>query len=196
MCSLSAILFDKVHQVQQQFGYYKYNPRLVIKLLSIYSTALYGSSLWQLNSEEHLKLNRSWNTAVKIIWDHKGYLESLSPVPHLEAVLTGRYIGFIKNLLCSEKPLLRLVFSTCCSDLHSLTGQNLQYLLHKYNKLTIQALTADKNSIKNSRVYPFSTDDIWKIKLMEEICLVRKNHLELDYDMKNLDKILEFICTA
>ena len=104
-----AILFDKVHQLQQQFGYF--NPRLIIKLLSIYSTALYGSNLWQLNSEEHQKLNRSWNTAVKMIWDlpaptHTCYLESLSPVPHLEAVLTGRYIGFIQNLLCSKKSLL------------------------------------------------------------------------------------------
>ena len=44
-----AILFDKVLQVLQQFGYYE--PRLVIKLLSVYSTALYGSTLWQLNSE-------------------------------------------------------------------------------------------------------------------------------------------------
>ena len=35
-----AILFDKVHQIQQQFGYY--DPHLVIKLLNIYSTALYG----------------------------------------------------------------------------------------------------------------------------------------------------------
>ena len=60
-----AILFDKVHQIQQQFGYL--NPRLVIKLLSIYSTALYGSCLWQLASDEHLKLNRSWNVAVKMI---------------------------------------------------------------------------------------------------------------------------------
>ena len=42
-----AILFDKIHQVIQQFGYY--DPRLVINLLSIYSKALYGSSLWQLN---------------------------------------------------------------------------------------------------------------------------------------------------
>ena len=32
-----AILFDKVHQIQHQLGYL--NPRLVIKLLSIYSTA-------------------------------------------------------------------------------------------------------------------------------------------------------------
>ena len=62
-----AILFDKVHQIQQQFGYY--DPQLVIKLQGIYSTALYGSTLWQLNSVEHLKLNRSWNTAVKMIWD-------------------------------------------------------------------------------------------------------------------------------
>ena len=92
-----AILFDKIHQVLQQFGYYE--PRLVINLLSIYSTALYGSTLWQLNSEEHLKLNRSWNTAVKIIWDlphptHTRFLESLSPVPHLESTLYARYIGF------------------------------------------------------------------------------------------------------
>ena len=60
-----AILFDKIHQVQQQFGYYE--PKLNLKLLSIYSTAMYGSPLWQLNSEEHAKLNRSWNTAVQII---------------------------------------------------------------------------------------------------------------------------------
>ena len=60
-----AILYDKVHQVQQQFGYC--DPKLVLKLLSIYSTALYGSPLWQLSSEEHSKLNRSWNTAIKII---------------------------------------------------------------------------------------------------------------------------------
>ena len=78
-----AILFDKVHQVQQQFGYY--DPHLVLRLLTIYSTALYGSPLWQLNSDEHMKLNRSWNTAVRIIWDlpyftHTRFLESLCPI--------------------------------------------------------------------------------------------------------------------
>ena len=53
-----AIFFDKVHQLQQQFG--QYHPRLVISLLSIYSTAFYGSTLWKINSEEHFKLTRSW----------------------------------------------------------------------------------------------------------------------------------------
>ena len=194
-----AILFDKVHQIQQQFGYY--NPRLVIKLLSIYSTALYGSNLWQINSEEHLKLNRSWNSAVKMIWDlppptHTRYLESLSPVPHLEAVLTGRYIGFIQNLMNSKNPLLRLTFSSSCNDLNSLTGQNLQYLLQKYNKLTYHALVADKISIKKSRVYSLPDDESWKINLIEEISLIKKEHLEIDFDLENLDKVLEYICTS
>ena len=46
-----AVLFDSVHEVLQQFGFY--DPHLVLKLVSIYSTALYGSTLWQLYSEEH-----------------------------------------------------------------------------------------------------------------------------------------------
>ena len=109
-----AILFGKMHQIQQQFGFY--HPRLVVKLLSIYSTALYGSCLWQLASDEHLKLNRSWNTALKIIWDlphptHARFLESLSPVPHLEAVLMVHYIGFIGNLAKSQKNLIRLILT-------------------------------------------------------------------------------------
>ena len=62
-----AILFDRIHQVIQQFGYF--DLRLVIHLLSVYSTALYGSNLWEINCEEYWKLVRSWNTAVKMIWD-------------------------------------------------------------------------------------------------------------------------------
>ena len=145
-----AILFDKVHQMQQQFGYL--NPRLVIKLLSIYSTALYGSCLWQLASDEHLKLNRSWNVAVKMIWDlphstHTRFVEPLSPVPHLEAVLMSRYIGFVENLMKTKKSLLRLILNSCCADLSSQTGQNMEFLLKKYKKLTNN----------NNNLFQFST---------------------------------------
>ena len=167
--------------------------QLVIKLLSIYSTALYGSNLWQINSDEHHKLNRSWTIAVKMIWDlpaptHTCYLESLSPVPHLEAVLTGRYIGFIQNLACSGKSLLRLLFSSCSSAQNSLTGQNIQYLLSK--------LLAEKQIIKSTRVYPMTDDASWKLKLMEEICLIKKGHLEIDFDSEDLENILDYICTS
>ena len=193
-----AILFDKIHQVQQQFGYY--DPQLVIKLLSIYSTSLYGSTLWPISSEEHQKLNRSWNTAVKIIWDlphatHTRFLESLSPVTHLESVLTGRYIGFLQSLKESGKSLLRLLFSSCSSDLISVTGQNVRYLMDKYKKASIKSLVLSKNRIKNSRVYSPPVEEAWKLNLIEEIALVKKTHLELNFDEKNLEEILEYICT-
>ena len=146
-----AILFDKLH-ILQQLGFYK--PKLSIILISIYSTALYGSALWQLNSEEHFKLNRSWNTTVKIVWDlphptHTRFLESLSPVPHLESILARRYIGFSQGLAKSAKPVIKLLFNSCISDLGSQTGQNIDFLLQKYSKRNFSELLTDKNFIKS-----------------------------------------------
>ena len=198
LLSKRAILFDKVHQIQQQFGYY--DPKLVINLLSIYSTALYGSTLWQLSCDEHQKLNRSWNTAVKMIWDlphptHTRFLESLSPVPHLESVLHGRYIGFLENLAKSKKPLITMLFGSSSSNLRSVTGENLQFLLSKYSKSCLPALVRDKHTIKKARVSTLPAEESWKIRIIEEISLVKKSHLELTFDEENLDEILEYICT-
>ena len=195
-----AILFDKIHQVLQQFGYYE--PRLVINLLSIYSTALYGSTLWQLNSEEHLKLNRSWNTAVKIIWDlphptHTRFLESLSPVPHLESTLNARYIGFADSLAKSSKPLISLLFNYISSDLGSQTGQNIQFLCDKYSKLSLGQLIADRTTIKKARVAPLSENEEWKLQLIEEVSLMLKGQLEPVFDDEPLlEEILDFVCTT
>ena len=193
-----AILYDKVHQVQQQFGYC--DPKLVLKLLSIYSTALYGSPLWQLNSEEHFKLNRSWNTAIKIIWDlphstHTRFLESLCPVPHLESVLHGRSIGFIQSLSRSTKQLIKLLFHSCSQDMSTVTGQNMKFLLSKYSKYSMAALFSEKDVIKNARVYSLQENDLWKVNLMQDFSLVKKNLLELPFEIENLDEILEEVCT-
>ena len=135
------------------------------------------------------------------MWDlphstHTRFLESLSPVPHLDSVLFGRYIGFIDNLLLSKKSLIRLVFSSCSGDLHSLTGQNLAYLLLKYQKLFLTALTSEKMRIKKCRVYPSSNEDSWKLNLMEEITMLKNDHLEIDFTSEDLEDILEYICTS
>ena len=195
-----ATLFDKIHQVLQQFGFYE--PRLIINLLSIYSTALYGSTLWQLNSDEHHKLTRSWNTAVKIIWNlphptHTRFLESLSPVPHLESTLHARYIGFADSLAKSSKPLIGLLFTCIRSDLGSQTGQNIQFLCDKYSKQSLGQLIVDKTSIKKARVSPLSENEEWKLKIIEEVSLILKGQLETEFDDEPLlEEILEFVCTT
>ena len=199
LLSKRAILFDKIHQIQQQFGYY--DPHLIIKLLSIYATAMYGSTLWELNSEEHFKLNRAWNIAVKMIWDlpyatRTCFLESLSPVPHLESVLLGRYIGFLQNLSQSEHPILTVIFNSTWCDLSSLTGQNVKFLLGKFQKKDLAALIAEKLNLKKLRIHSLKEEDAWKINLIEEISLIKKEHLETSFDEEDLEEILEFICIA
>ena len=193
-----AILFDKVHQVLQQFG--NLEPKLVINLLSIYSTALYGSTLWQIDSEEYKKLIRSWNIAVKIIWElphptHVRLLEPLSPVPHLEAVLTGRYIGFIENLSKSAKPSVRMLFDLSNSDLSSQTGQNIGFLLGKHSKQTWGDLIRNHSSIKKQVINPIPETEKWKAKIVEEIALIQKGFLEADFEDTLLAELLEYLCT-
>ena len=197
MCK-RAILFQKVHEIIQQFGYL--NPDLVVKLLTVYSTALYGSNLWQVNSSEHLQLNKAWNTAIKIIWDlpfatHTKFLESLSPVPHLESVLTGRYIGFIDNLLRSSNPALNFIFRSCKSNLSSKTGQNIEYMMKKHKVDSLVDLVTEKDSLKKQRVYPLPEEESWKITLIKEIALAKMGQLDIEFDENNLDEILEAICT-
>ena len=109
-----AIFFDRVHQLIQQYGYC--DPRLVCELVRIYGTSFYGSVLWQLNSSEHEKLNRSWNITIKMIFKlpfacHTRFVESLTEIPHLQSALHSRYVGFIKKLEISNKGNLKTLFS-------------------------------------------------------------------------------------
>ena len=97
------MLFDSVHKIEQQFG--SYHPELVMKLIGIYFTSLYGSSLWELYLRKFQNLVRSWNTVTKLVWKlphatHTILLESLSS----SSVLEGRYLDFLESLDKSSKP--------------------------------------------------------------------------------------------
>ena len=53
----------------------------------------------------------------------------------------------------------------------------------------------DKQSIKVERVYPLHRDELWKIGMIEEITLLKKGLVDIDFDLDNLTEILEHICT-
>ena len=123
-----AIFFHKVHELKQAYGFY--SPSVVCELIRTFGTSLYGSPLWNLKSDEHLKLNRAWNTTVKMVFDlpfetHKRFVESLTKVPHLQSVLHGRYIRFLNGLQMSVKPEIKLLFDIAKNDHLSSTGQNI-----------------------------------------------------------------------
>ena len=39
-------------------------------------------------------------------------------------------------------------------------------------------------------------EEQWKVSLMKEIALVRKGQLEMNFEDKNLEDILEHVCTS
>ena len=193
-----AIFFHKVHELKQAYG--GYSPKIVCEIIKIFGTSFYGSPLWSLNSEEHLKLNRSWNTVVKIVYDlpfqtHTRFIESLTEFPHLQSMLHGRYIGFSENLKNSKKSEIKLLYSLCINNKQSNTGQNLSFLMNTYNINEINELFAEKFSIKNSRVYPLEESENWKPKLIEELSLVKKGLLDNGLEDEVNEDMLNDICT-
>ena len=72
---------------------------------------------------------------------------------------------------------------------------NLKFLLQKYSKQNMTALFSDKAVIKNSRMYILQENELWRVNLMEDFSLVKKNLLELPLEIESLDEILDDICT-
>ena len=168
---------------------------MILEIISIFGCSFYGSPLLSLNSDEHLKLNRSWNTVIKMVWDlpfatHKRFLESLTTIPHLQSMLHGRYLGFIGNLKKTSKPHLNMLFNICKADLSCNTGQNIDFLSREWNTQDLDLLISKKYIVKNSRINPLDKDEEWKIKMIEEMSLSKLGFLENECD----EIMLEIIC--
>ena len=94
-----------------------------------------------------------------------------------------------------KKPLIGVIFSSCSSNLATNTGQNISFLLKKHDKNTIKELINDKNYLKKAKVNPIEENENWKLKLIEDIILLKKVHVELEFDENDLDEILDYVCT-
>ena len=192
------IFFKNVHELKQAYGFY--DPKIICEIIRIFGTSFYGSPLWTINSEEHQKLFRSWNTVVKIIWDlpystHKRFIESLTEVPHLQSTLHSRYVGFISSLNNSSKPQIQVLFNMCYKNQMSNTGRNTSELLHHYKTDSLENLIEKKQLIKKKRVNPLEEGEDWKVKFIEELSLIKKGFLDIDMEESDIDIMLNIICT-
>ena len=95
----------------------------------------------------------------------------------------------------SCKSVVQLLFHSCCGNIGTNTGQNLKYLKDKHNIVSLKTLISEKNKIKKLKLYTLPSEESWKLNIIEEISLVKKSLVEVDFDEKDLDEILFFICT-
>ena len=88
----------KVNSLLQEFHYT--DPAVVIKLLKVYCTSFYGSSLWDIYSADVDRLYKSWNVSVRNIFNvpfttHRYLIEPLSDCPHPKTMISGCYVKLV-----------------------------------------------------------------------------------------------------
>ena len=128
----TAKYIDKNNSICQEF--YFASPQTKVKLNSIYNSHFTGCQLWKLGSKEIVKMESTYNRAVKIMYElpwatHRYLIEPLSGVPHLHRILTKRYISFMKMIMNSGKTALIHLLDVVKSDVRLTTGSNLRTIM-------------------------------------------------------------------
>ena len=67
-------------------------------------------------------------------------------------------------------------------------------MFKKFDIQTLHQLFNIKAKLKDMRVYDLPGEDNWKINLIAEICLSRKNQLEIEFHQEHLNQILDLVC--
>ena len=100
-----------------------------------YSTALYGSNLWDLSSPEAEMVFAAWRTGHKVAWNvHRccrSYLVQQVLAPHvmsLRVQIICKFRGFFRSLLDSPSPEVSVVARLAARDLCSSVGANLDLI--------------------------------------------------------------------
>ena len=127
---------------------------------------------------------------------HNRFFESMNTIPHLQSTLHSRYIGFIGNIIQSKKPHMKIMSNLCIHNLTTVTGRNIEFLMSTYSCQSISELMSMKYDIKNRRVYELQDEEKWKIPLLEELCLVNNQNLDLDFDEEFIQTILNDVATS
>ena len=88
-----------------------------------------------------------------------------------------------------------MLFNLCRSHQSCNTGQNINFLSRDWDTLDLETLISKKHLIKNSRINPLEEDEVWKIEMIQEMCLSKLGLLEGDSDENDTKTMLEIICT-
>ena len=105
----------------------------ILTAVQTYSSALYGSNLWNLYGTAASKLYRSWFATCKLannlpsqchtyIVEH--YLSG--PLPSLRQIVIKHYVQFVQKLFSGENSVLQQVAALAVSTIRSGTGLNVQ----------------------------------------------------------------------
>ena len=97
----------RINSILQEFSFA--NPLVKMKMISIYASSFYGSSLWNFFSGQCDRIYTAWNNAVRDAFaiprkTHKYMIDEISGHVHSKTMLCSRFLKFHNSLLNCHKP--------------------------------------------------------------------------------------------
>ena len=134
---------DRNCSLNQEFHFA--HPSSRITMNTIYNTHFSGSQIWDLFSPAAIKFDSTFNRSVKIMADlplqtHRYLIEPVASARHMKITLIKNFLGFIRSVKESKKPVLRELYNLTKDDVRTTTGANLRYILLLTNKLNVDDL--------------------------------------------------------
>ena len=188
----------KVNSLLQEFHFA--DPAVLVKLLKVYCTSFYGSSLWDIYSSDVDRLYKSWNVSIRNIFNvpyttHRYLIEPMSDCPHPKTMLSSRYVKFAQSLVSSSKPSVSYLARLVRNDNRTLMGRTLS----KMSRETDVDKASMTSSIvgKSLKYFPVPGDQMWRIDILKELLCVKRQLLSIDgFNFAQNNNMIDFLCTT
>ena len=187
-------LIGKFHSLAQELG--PQEPRVYMFLINVYLLSLYGSSLWDLSAVVTDKVNKTWNSLIRQVFNlpfqtHRYMLNSISDVKHLKVRLMNRFKNFYMQLKNSNRAEVLHLLRLQERDQRSVFGRNCSLVCNLAHSQSVP--DADINSIS---VNPVPVGEEWKCEFLKELLSVRRGDGTVaQFTQQELDEMIHFICT-
>ena len=152
---------------------------VLVKLLNTYTTSFYGSPLWDPLSPECERLYKSWNVAIRRIFNadrqtHRYLIEPMSQCIHPKVMLLSRLVGFHKNLRNCPKFSIRYLCLITEKDHSTVFGRTLYFILKECDLHENEFDKLSPGSVKKHIVYKkIPEDQLGRVPIMSEIMSIR-----------------------
>ena len=145
-----------------------------MRLVKTYILHLYGCTLWDIFSEDSVKLWSEWHRIIKQAYQlpiatHRWLLSDLLNGDHVKKMIIQRFLNFSKKISKSNIPHIALLHQYQCKDWRSTYGRNHMYIC-------TEAQVADIGSVDISSIVvnPIPTGEEWRAGMLRDILTERE----------------------
>lgn len=175
------------HSLNQEFCFS--SPAIKKKLLNIYATSFYGSSLYKLYSDQCDRLYHAYNICVRDTFSvprttHKYLIETISECIHPKVMIFSRFVKYVQSMLKSSKPAIFLLVNLVKDNNGTVCGKNLSKIAkscHSSNEKLTSKLVNQK-----MKYSPIPQAELWRENILTEMLLYRNcDFVQIDHFLKN-----------